>query len=516
MAGKTTGLPLVKIAEPNKFFTSAKPALGDPLFLDLQNVVIVPGIGSAYESFVSVAPKQYLAKGHTVAIFSDPSGQKEFDKLVLWAVAVVVDRSPLVLNTYRMEDPDTDAWLLPEIISLFAVQNVFVFGSLGVKTIAEIFAAVRDFPELLAYEAPVVHRTMPASMGSVVHMLPGPPGGSSDSHRARKNAVECQNIKALFRGDAKCYLDFVGALEDLSGDHVIAEVQKAVPWSLMSVIALKPINMRKTLALMFQLVAAEDQDSTKAFQGLHLTHFRFPNSGVSSFAQIKGCYLNFKHILCAIAGNHDGTFFMENAFASSLERLNSVEEQSMSKMEPSVVKHELSVRLVDFSRVLSAAADLAEDDAAFMGRIRNALYVDEVMLLQKNYWALTKKMTESLAVVRVSTEQKFVKKTKWQGREFGQVADPGAGAAGKPPGQGPKFGYCIAEVCFKFLVAGTVYDNKPLKACVHGVSCRFNHVIPNAPVTAVQKAEFINLANLLNPERKAALLVVMAKPTFSK
>ena len=138
------------------------------------------------------------------------------------------------------------------------------------------------------------------------------------------------------------------------------------------------------------------------------------------------------------------------------------------------------------------------------------------MLLQKNYWALTKKMTESLAVVRVSTEQKFVKKTKWQGREFGQVADPGAGAAGKPPGQGPKFGYCIAEVCFKFLVAGTVYDNKPLKACVHGVSCRFNHVIPNAPVTAVQKAEFINLANLLNPERKAALLVVMAKPTFSK
>ena len=31
---------------------------------------------------------------------------------------------------------------------------------------------------------------------------------------------------------------------------------------------------------------------------------------------------------------------------------------------------------------------------------------------------------------------------------------------------------------------------------------------------AVQKAEFINLANLLNPERKAGLLVVMAKPTF--
>ena len=38
----------------------------------------------------------------------------------------------------------------------------------------------------------------------------------------------------------------------------------------------------------------------------------------------------------------------------------------------------------------------------------------------------------------------------------------------------------------------------------------------NAPVTAVQKAEFINLANLLGPEKKAVLLIVMAKPTFSK
>ena len=61
-----------------------------------------------------------------------------------------------------------------------------------------------------------------------------------------------------------------------------------------------------------------------------------------------------------------------------------------------------------------------------------------------------------------------------------------------------------------------MYDTKPLKACIHSVSCRFNHVIPNAPVTAVQKAEFINLANLLSPEKKAALLIVMAKPTFLK
>ena len=65
-------------------------------------------------------------------------------------------------------------------------------------------------------------------------------------------------------------------------------------------------------------------------------------------------------------------------------------------------------------------------------------------------------------------------------------------------------------------MTGTVYDTKPLNACIHGVSCHFNHVTPNAPVTAVQKAEFINLANLLGPERKAALLIVMEKPTISE
>jgi hypothetical protein len=266
---------------------------------------------------------------------------------------------------------------------------------------------------------------------------------------------------------------------------------------------------------MFQLEVAEDQDSSKAFSGLHLTHFRYPNSVVSSFFQIKACYINFKHILCAIVGNSDGQFFLENAFASSLERLNSAEEHSMSKMEPSVVKHELCVRLVEFSLVLSAAAALANDDALFLQRIRQALSVDEVALLQKNFWALSTRMSVSLASTKLAEGQKS-QKAKWQGRKFGQVADPGAGATGKLPGQGSSSGFCIIEVCFKYLDAGGVYDSKPLKACSYGSACRYIHKIPNAPVAAGEKAEFMSLANKLGPEKKAALLAVMAKPTFSK
>ena len=207
---------------------------------------------------------------------------------------------------------------------------------------------------------------------------------------------------------------------------------------------------------------------------------------------------------------------MENVFASSLERLNSVEEQSMSKMEPSVVKHESSVRLVNFGKVLSAAAELAEDDVSFLGRIRVALCVDEAELLQKDYWALTKKMAESLDVVRVNTDPKLVKKLKWQGDEFGQAVDPGAGKMAKLTGQGSGLRFCIAQVCYTYLETGKVYDTKLLTACIHGTACRLNHNVPNAPVTAAQKAEFMSLAYMLGPERKAAVLEVMGKSTFSE
>ena len=525
MSGKTTGLlsvstSPVKVPAPHSAFISARPEPGDFLLEGLQNVVIVPGLGSVFECFVVSASKLSLIRGNAIAIFSDPLGSKEFDKFTLWAVAVVKERTPLVLSVFNIDKNNSDP--LPKVISLFTVQNVFAFGTLGCETVTGIFISDPDFPHLVPYEAPVQSRMLPVSMASPLSMgalglsLPGPPGGTSDSHRARKNAVECQNIKALFRQDAKSYLEFAGVMEDLGGDHVIASVQRAVPLSLLKVIALQPVNMRKTMALMFQLVVVEGQDTSKPFPGLHLTHFRFPNSGTPSFAQIKACYLNVKHILCAIVGNSDGMYFMENAFASSVERLNSVEEQSMSKMEPSVVRLELSVRLVNLSMVLSAAAALVDSDAVFLVKIRQALCVNEGELLQKNFWALSSQMSRSLAVSKAEEVPRH--KKKWSGREFGQGVNAGAAAGaaaatGKPPGQK---GFCIAEVCFKYLEAGKIYDTKPLKACIHGNVCRFDHAIPNAPVTAVQKAQFMSLTNLLAPERKAAMLVVMDKPTFSK
>jgi hypothetical protein len=406
------------------------------------------------------------------------------------------------------------------VISLFAVQDVFVFNNLGVTTLKKIFSSDSDFPKLVGYEAPMApQRALPYSMGSGMHSLPGtlpgPPVSSGDSHRAKKNAVECQNLKALYRGDTKTYLEFVGAMEDLGGDHVIASVQRAVPLSLLSILALKPVNMRKTLSLMFQVVVPDDAESAKAISGLHLTHFRYVTSGVASFAQIKACYLNFKHVVCAIIGNADGFYFMENMFAPSLERLNSVEEHSMSRMEPSVVKHELSVRLVSFSKVLGLAAGLADDDSVFLGKLHEALRVDEAALLQKNFWSLSTQMNRVLIATKQEDAHKS-KKPKWQGKDFGQAASPGSGVPGKPSGPGKGVGYCVAELCFKYLEAGKVYDNKPLQPCIHGNVCNFNHKIPNAPVTVDQKAEFMNLSKLLAPEKKAALLVVMNKPTFTK
>ena len=52
--------------------------------------------------------------------------------------------------------------------------------------------------------------------------------------------------------------------------------------------------------------------------------------------------------------------------------------------------------------MLSAAAALANDDAIFLQRIRQALCVDEVALLQKNVWALSTRMSVSLASTKLA------------------------------------------------------------------------------------------------------------------
>jgi hypothetical protein len=70
------------VSAPHQDFRAAKPELGDSFLLDLQNVVIVPGLGSAYESFVVSASKQFLMKGNAIALFTDPTG---FKNLTSWS-----------------------------------------------------------------------------------------------------------------------------------------------------------------------------------------------------------------------------------------------------------------------------------------------------------------------------------------------------------------------------------------------------------------------------------------------
>ena len=62
MPGVSSQSTAPKLSAPHKQFTAAKPELGDSF--------ILPGLGSAYESFVVSASKQFLMKGNAIALFT--------------------------------------------------------------------------------------------------------------------------------------------------------------------------------------------------------------------------------------------------------------------------------------------------------------------------------------------------------------------------------------------------------------------------------------------------------------
>ena len=124
-------------------------------------------------------------------------------------------------------------------------------------------------------------------------------------------------------------------------------------------------------------------------------------------------------------------------------------------------------------------------------------------------------MTRKMAFGFVeSGEQQRDKKPRSSGREFGDFAVRGGGDVGKWSGRGSRAHFCILEACYKYLEAGKMYDGRPLGPCFHGKMCKFDHRIPNAPVTASQKAELVSLVRFVPSEKRAALEKVMAKPTF--
>ena len=507
---------------PHVEFSNQKPILVDDLFQELEMVDIVPGIQSPYESYVVKVAKGLLRVGHVVAVFLDPEMERLFDLFELYAVAVVVEQSPLIMTTIVLDPAARQVLVpnaLPKNITIFAVEFVFVFNLFGVSVLPAVLLD-RTPINMVGFRDKLIRQPSPLTgltqMSTLTQALPVVASTPTDvSHKARQNAVDCQNIKVLFLQNAYRFREFAGTMENLGADQVLASVQRLVPLSLLKLVALLPINVKKFLMLNFQLLVPVNRELAKPIVALHLTHFNFPNTNVFSFLQVRACFERFTQVLCAIVAWGGSGCFLDGVFAPLLLMLHSCAERSLSKLDPMVVLHELSRRLVMFSQVLASDSALTQSEVWITSQLKQALIIDEDSLLKQNFWMLQEKMTRKMAFGFVeSGEQQRDKKPRSSGREFGDFAVRGGGDAGKWSGRGSRAHFCILEACYKYLEAGKMYDGRPLGPCIHGKLCKFEHRIPNAPVTASQKAELVSLVRFVPSEKRAALEKVMAKPTF--
>ena len=105
-------------------------------------------------------------------------------------------------------------------------------------------------------------------------------------------------------------------------------------------------------------------------------------------------------------------------------------------------------------------------------------------------------------------------------RENDGVQADGNGARGVHTQQsvtsGRPVNFCLSAVSFTYLGALPFDGRPPLEECSDS-GCQFNHVIPTAPVSVIEKDRLVSLTKLIknNPQRLATLLRVFNGAGFS-
>ena len=499
--------PPQNIAHVHEIFKKNAPMSSDDMFTDTESIVMVPGVGAMYEGFVQKVPKEWLEKTNVVAIFADHMENGLFEELELHGVGVVLETVPLLMFKSISITPGHPSITCPKIISTFTTKHFFAFNSHGISCLASVIPSLSG---ISAVSVPSIQNSVQFLPQNIIQsILPTPSGNIVESsHRARQNAVDVQNLKVLFRRGGARYRDFVGAMENLGSEHVLAMVQRRVPASLHNLIALSPVNLKMTLKFMFQLAVPECVDVSKAVPVLHISLFKYPGTSVTTFGQLKKCYERFRQVLCSIVDHEDIDQFMHKIFQQSEKQFNSIDDRSLSKMDVKVVETELSKRLVDFSMTLASPLALTEDGDILAIKLQQKLFIDEAAVLESNMWALLPKMNSFTKGKPAADPYHQQKKQKVE-----LPAATSAGVSGKPKGYVSKK-YCIEHACVVYLDGSKVYGGKKL-GCIHGNHCYFSHDIPKAPVTLAQKDEFVHLASFLEPDRQKALLALTKKGTFS-
>jgi len=491
-------------------FESQRPVNSDELFMGLQDINICPEIESQYESVLVKVQKEFLQLANVVACLVDMTSEHTFQSLEIFAVAVVVETQPLILATCMrlLDERET----LPQFILLKNTTSVFAFNSFGVKMLPQIFGdKINNISEKLlgvqAWVPPItptpvnLNHTFP----SFTPMFPAPSVPTTEnSYKARKNQIDVQPIKLFFNHDAAKFSQLCGSLEDLSSSRTVANVQAKMPRTYLQFIALQSHNIPILLQLSFQLTISDTPDMK--MKSLHLIHFRTPGSPYKLFYQVRQLFVNFTEIMYALAPDAS---VLRLSFGPLLEMLHSEQEGALKYCDPALVLNELSERLVNWTMVCSSVTAPSDSVETLILRLRGALFIDLVLVNNRNMLSLTQKMYKSLAN---PSDRTSLKRDRGDGQQPGGVKNKAF--------DGEK-SYCLSQACVHFLGKGKVYDSKkPLSPCSYQSSCRFEHDFPNTPVSVTQKVKLLNLLTILkddgkSPERLAALTKVMRQPTFS-
>ena len=355
-------------------------------------------------------------------------------------------------------------------------------GMVGAKNM-QVLGALPAVP-LITPGVPIPLLTVPAS---------------ENSFKARKNACEVHPLKVLFRKDADRFLKCCGKLEELSSEGAVAYVQGRVPESFLKLVVMQVTNIPILLKLRFQMLAGDE--TGKPIKSLHLSHFRSPNTAITSFFQVKLLFVKFVQVMEAIIPNQDG--YVGHLFSDILVLLNSPERNSLQTMDYNVVYRELCLRTVAWSTALAAEFVPVEADEVLADRLRAALQIDMADLFLKN---LEKKSEDMMAATAEFKRVSISNKRPYGGGGDGDHARSayGGGGAGDHAkrGGGGKWtgrGLCIHQTCFVYLGAGKVFDGAVgLKACLRKDKCPHSHDVPRIPVSPADKDRVLDLMHYMD------------------
>ena len=498
-------------------FASAVPKNCDEIFLEPSSTISA-GSGGVYEPFVVKVQVDLLVKGNCITVFSDPIDSCKFEDLVLVGIAMVIETIPVMISKFfALDSEGTDITLYPEHMTLKRVKSIYAFNEFGVGRIPQPMVA--RFPKTalgVCSFSTQIGDALPRS-SSVLQSLPPSNMAPDNGYKAKLNESHCQNLKVLCQQDKRKFINFVGKMEDLSGDQAINSIHSKVPESYPNLIILQRENIKVLCRLMFMVQApTASSDVSKAVTGLHLSQFRFPNQPIASTYHIRLGVDRLVTILRVVVGG-DEDKYVYNIFATLTEQLHSSEEDGLCRVDVGVLMQEVSARLVEFSKVLSDPEALTKAPERIAEELMLALSIDRKALSEKNIRRLGQRMVWKLGE---HSEGGWKRDRTADGDEGG--ADPESHGeedfCGGSSRHGGRATYCLAQVCFKYLGSRKFDERGPLTACPgNGRGCRWVHDIPRVPVTPSQKKDLFSLIKLCKgKERKEALLRVMAKPTFSK